>query len=46
MPTRMVVVRVPADLVDVIKIVGWSEANDGEPREAVLVQPLSACPED
>jgi hypothetical protein len=43
---REVVVRVPGDLSDAVKIGGWGEANDGEPSEAVLVQPTSACPED
>jgi hypothetical protein len=41
---REVVVRVPDDLSDAVKIVGWSETN--EPREAVLAQPTTACPED
>jgi hypothetical protein len=41
---REVVVRVPDDVSDEVKIVGWSETN--EPREAVLAQPTTACPED
>ena len=41
---REVVVRVPDDLSDAVKIVRWSETN--EPREAVLAQPTTACPED
>jgi hypothetical protein len=43
---RQVVVRVPAELSDVVKIVGWGEGNDAEPREVVLAQPTSACRED
>ena len=42
---REVVVRVPGELSDVVRIVGWG-TNDGEGRELALVQPTTSCPED
>ena len=43
---REVVVRVPDELSDVVRIVGWGGTADGESREAVLVQPTTSCAND
>jgi hypothetical protein len=42
--SREVVVRVPAELSDDVRIQGWGQ-GEGEPREAILVQATSGCPE-
>lgn len=39
-----VVVRIPAELADAVRIVGWGQ-DGGAPRDAALVRPAS-CPDD
>jgi hypothetical protein len=43
---REVVVRVPDELRDMVRIVGWGGTAKGESREAVLVHPITPCAQD
>ena len=43
---QQVVVRVPNELSDAVRIAGWTQPPNGRTAAAVLVTPSSTCPED
>jgi hypothetical protein len=43
---EQVVVRVPSELTDAVKIAGWTQPPSSRTAEAVLVQSTSDCSED
>jgi hypothetical protein len=43
---EQVVVRVPSELIDAVKIAGWTQPPSSRTAEAVLVQSTSDCSED